>query len=79
MTIVYSDDKSVKSQTGVVHATPRFFDVVDSTATKVITDDAKIIDAYEKAGVPTEKLTKPKTTATKLPKKKSKGDKDGSN
>jgi len=60
MTILYSDDKSVKGKEGVVDATPRFFDKIDTQATKVITDDVKIIDAYKKAGVPTEKLTKPK-------------------
>ena len=64
MTILYSDDKSIKGQDGVVDATPRFFNEIDSRAVKVITD-VKITDAYKKAGIPTEKLTKPKKTVKK--------------
>jgi len=65
MIILYSDDKSIKGKDGVVDATPRFFNEIDSRAVKVITDDVKITDAYKKAGIPTEKLTKPKKTVKK--------------
>ena len=60
MLFIYSD-KKIKGKEGN-YCSPRFFDVVNLQATKVLTDDDRITKAYKKVNIPTEKITIKRTS-----------------
>lgn len=58
MIYIYSNDE-IEGVMGAYIA-PHYFDSVEPNATKVYTDDEKIIKAYEDAGVEVVRLDAPK-------------------